>query len=142
MSQLVFVYGTLTRSWLQQQSVSQPASALLSRIYERLQNHAQWLGAASTRGTLYQVAHYPGLTVSLSAGRVYGELYEIGLDQVDELMDLLDQYEECHWQQPLPHEYRRERILVERQGQAVSAWAYIYNRAVDGLSKIESGRFN
>lgn len=142
MSQLVFVYGTLTRSWLQQHIASQPASALLSRIKNQLQNQARWLGAATTKGTLYRVAHYPALVAGLDAGTVHGELYEIADQNFNAVVALLDEYEECQWQQPAPHEYRRERILVEHQGQRLSAWAYLYNRAVAGLSKIENGRFN
>ena len=71
-SDLLFVYGTLMRSY------AHPMARLLSA-------NADFLGEVSCRGRLYRVKHYPGLVLSDDAADVvFGELYR--LRAVDDLL--------------------------------------------------------
>ncbi len=105
-----------------------------------LRSGTQYLGPGTIRGRLYQVHHYPAAVPSDDPGeRVHGELYRL-LDPA--LLPRLDDYEECGAHHPRPHEYRREPVTVLRPGgDAVIAWAWLYNRPVQGLQRIPSGDF-
>ena len=141
MSQLVFVYGTLTRVWLCNSVNSGNASPLLLHISEALLEHCTHLGGARVRGELYAVAHYPGLVLNGAESWVMGELYEVPNEHVSRTLALLDEYEEYVPNDP-NNEYLRECIRVECNGQFVDAWCYLYNRPTQHLPRIASGNFN
>jgi gamma-glutamylcyclotransferase (GGCT)/AIG2-like uncharacterized protein YtfP len=124
----VFVYGTLMRGF------DHPMSKLLS-------SGADFLGAASCRGRLYMVAHYPGLLHSDDANDVvHGELFR--LRDVDGLMAVLDDYESVGPGYEPPTLYLREPIgVTTADGSVTEAWTYIYNKPVDEATRIMSGRF-
>jgi gamma-glutamylcyclotransferase (GGCT)/AIG2-like uncharacterized protein YtfP len=128
MSDLLFVYGTLMRSY------AHPTARLLSA-------NADFIGEASCRGRLYQVKHYPGLVLSDDAGeRVFGELYR--LRAVEDLLREFDMYEACGEGFPEPTQYVRQTLSVTLADSTESeAWTYIYNWPVDDLARIKSGRF-
>lgn len=143
MTELLFVYGTLKRSWLADRNLWPPAAtAMLEDIAGRLLA-LTWRGEASTPGRLYRVSHYPALVTEEPAGTVYGELYELPHDSMAaaELLQRLDAYEECAASDPLPHEYRRVVIRVMADSEERMAYAYVYNRAVTGLVPISDGVF-
>jgi gamma-glutamylcyclotransferase (GGCT)/AIG2-like uncharacterized protein YtfP len=124
----LFVYGTLMRGY------DHPMARLLS-------DNADYLGAATMPGRLYQVAHYPGLIEAAAAcDRVVGDVFR--LHRPAELLAQLDDYEGCGegCEQPAP--YRREvtRVTLLAGGE-VEAYVYIYNWDVEGLPHIVSGRF-
>jgi gamma-glutamylcyclotransferase (GGCT)/AIG2-like uncharacterized protein YtfP len=131
-SDRLFVYGTLMRGF------DHPMARLLSA-------NADFLGEAQCRGRLYLVKHYPGLVLSDDpADVVHGEVYR--LRAPEELLREFDMYEACGEGFAPPTEYLRQMLHVvladgaagEAWGQA---WTYVYNWPVDGLSRIESGRF-
>jgi gamma-glutamylcyclotransferase (GGCT)/AIG2-like uncharacterized protein YtfP len=127
-SDLLFVYGTLMRGY------SHPMARLLSA-------NAEFLGEASCRGRLYKVKHYPGLVLSDEAADVvFGELYR--LRAVDDLLREFDMYEACGEGFLEPTQYVRRMLSVTLAGGSGSeAWTYVYNWPVEGLTRIESGRF-
>jgi gamma-glutamylcyclotransferase (GGCT)/AIG2-like uncharacterized protein YtfP len=62
--------------------------------------------------------------------------------QPAQLLPLLDNYEECGPGFAQPQEYRRELQQVTLDnGDSLSAWVYIYNRATTGLRQIPGGDF-
>ena len=128
MTSNLFVYGTLMRGYVH------PMARLLSA-------NADFLGAASCRGRLYMVKHYPGLTLSDAAHDiVHGELYR--LREVDAMLREFDMYEACGEGFPEPTQYLRRMLPVTLTGGGASeAWTYIYNWPVENLARIESGRF-
>jgi gamma-glutamylcyclotransferase (GGCT)/AIG2-like uncharacterized protein YtfP len=106
---------------------------------------AEWLassachkGRASAAGTLYRVDYYPGF-VPGGEGRVVGDLFL--LPDAAALLAVLDEHEECARHFPQPHEYRRERKIVESADGPVEAWTYVYALDVSGLERIEGGDF-
>ena len=135
-SDLLFVYGTLMRGF------DHPMARLLSA-------NADFVGEARCRGRLHLVKHYPGLVLSEDpADVVHGEVYR--LRAADELLREFDMYEACGEGFAPPTEYLRRLLPVTLAGDAAGAaspqtsievWTYLYNWPVDGLPRIESGRF-
>jgi gamma-glutamylcyclotransferase (GGCT)/AIG2-like uncharacterized protein YtfP len=127
-SDRLFVYGTLMRGF------DHPMAQLLLRS-------ADFLGAATCRGRLYLIKHYPGLVLSDDpADIVFGELYR--LRDRDALLGEFDMYEACGEGFPEPTEYIRRMLSVTHaDGTAGEAWTYVYNWPVTGLPRIVSGRF-
>ena len=128
MVQYLFVYGTLR-------------SDAKHAMHQVLQQYACLLGPATLQGRLYQVAHYPGAVLSAEPEQqVRGELYQ--LLQPEQVLTLLDDYEECSAQFTAPHEYLRQQVPVTlATGEHVNAWVYLYNRCCDNLVCIRSGDF-
>jgi gamma-glutamylcyclotransferase (GGCT)/AIG2-like uncharacterized protein YtfP len=127
-SDLLFVYGTLMRGF------DHPMAQLLSRT-------ADFIGEARCRGRLYLVKHYPGFVPSDDADDVvHGELFR--LREVDASLREFDMYEACGEGFAEPTEYVRRKLAVTlHDGKVRKAWTYIYNRPVERLPRIFSGRF-
>ena len=128
MPEYLFVYGTL------RQNAKHP-------MHQRLAAHARFVAMALLQARLYQVSYYPGAVPSNNvANQVLGELYQ--LLQPEQLLPLLDNYEECGVVFPQPQEYSRElqQVMLEN-GSCVTAWVYVYNRDTSGLTQIHSGDF-
>ncbi len=142
--ELLFVYGTLKRDWLEQPWLWPVATHTQLQPIARSLLALPWLGEAQTTGMLYRVSHYPAF-VPAGGGIVYGELYQLpdSGECASALLHLLDEYEECSAQDPQPHEYRREQILVtDAAGNAQQAWTYCYNRSAADLMAIADGVFS
>ncbi|WP_340264828.1 gamma-glutamylcyclotransferase family protein [Sphingobium mellinum] len=122
---LLFVYGTLRPGF------SGPMAAWLASVAE----HG---GRATARGALYRVDYYPAF-VPGGQGQVVGDL--MLLRDAAALLPVIDAHEECTAEFPMPHEYRRERLIVESMTGPVEAWTYVYARPVDQLERIEGGDF-
>ncbi len=126
----LFVYGTLMRGY------DHPMARMLA-------GNADYLGAASMPGRLYQVRHYPGLIEAAAASDlVFGDLFR--LHRPAELLLQLDDYEGCGEGGDQPAPYRREVARVTLAGRAaeqLEAFVYIYNWDVAQLRRIPSGRF-
>lgn len=120
----VFVYGTLRRGYPHVMS-------------EWLAAQGCWCGRARCAGALYRVApSYPGLVLQ-ATGWVQGDVYALPAATAAELLARLDAYEEIG-----NGEYQRLRCTVHREGgDTVSAWVYVYCRAVSEDWRIDSGDF-
>ena len=105
---VIFVYGTLRSEF--------------SGEYARLlRAHAEFLGKATVRGSIYRVARYPGFREE-PAGVVQGEIYRL---RDASILARLDDYE--------GDEFERVRIG--------EWWIYRYRGAVSEEQRIESGDF-
>ena len=112
----LFVYGTLMRD---------------GRFHAPLAAQP-YLGRARSRPlyALFDLGAYPGLRRDETAGRaVEGELYEVA----GPLLDLLDRMEGA------PRLFRLEPIELE--GAAEPAYAYFYQREVNGHPLLRDGRW-
>jgi gamma-glutamylcyclotransferase (GGCT)/AIG2-like uncharacterized protein YtfP len=124
---LLFVYGTLMRD------VNHPMARLLSLDTE-------FCGAARCRGRLYLVMQYPGLVLSDDAGDVvFGEV--VRLHRPQHTFETLDKYEGCGPGVASPLYLRQLLRVTLDDGTVREAWTYVYNRPVDKLKRIVSGRF-
>jgi gamma-glutamylcyclotransferase (GGCT)/AIG2-like uncharacterized protein YtfP len=126
----IFVYGTLRKA------LEQEMAGVLVR-------EAHFVGEASVRGVLFDLGTYPGLVVNEQAtGLVKGEIYALRAPSADGTLAALDEYEGCAPSDVEPHEYRR--VLVQAtlaDGPVLSAWAYVLNRSIAGLTPIPSGDY-
>jgi gamma-glutamylcyclotransferase (GGCT)/AIG2-like uncharacterized protein YtfP len=125
-SDYLFVYGTLR-------------SACETGAHKEYLRGADYISPAKIRGTLYMIDYYPGLVLSETESWAIGEIYV--LESEAQLHDL-DVYEGCAKKSPQPHEYeRRLATVILSSGEAVNAWAYIYNQDTSNLKAIDSGDF-
>lgn len=124
----LFVYGTLLRG----------ANHAMHRV---LAEGAAFVGEGWINGRVYRVAHYPGAVLSDAADeRVFGEVYR--LRSPADALAALDDYEGCGPGSRPPTEFVRVLLRVARDhGGDLDAWVYLYNRPVNGLERILSGRF-
>jgi len=98
----------------------------------RKQGNSHWMTNAQLMGghteenfVLYSLGHYPGAVPGV--GGVIGEVYRIDASTLSELDALRTQ----------GGEYKRHLI----QTPYGSAWMYVYQRSVEGLTRIESGNW-
>lgn len=121
---LLFVYGTLRRG---------SASAEAPRLHAE----CAWLGTARAGGRLYRVGWYPALVIAADRDWVTGDVLRMA--DPPATLAWLDAYEECGPGFSEPQEYRRDLIEIVLAGEQVRAWAYLYNRPVDGLEAMSNG---
>ncbi len=101
----IFVYGSL---------MSSVATPLGARERSRLSGESRSLGTATTKGRLYDLGQYPGMTPAISpADTVEGELLEL-LNPTATLI-WLDQYEGVRYGFSASGDYRREICSIELQ---------------------------
>lgn len=126
-SQYIFVYGTLRRG-------------VNSKMNQLLSDHGEYLCRGETSGKLYALDGYPGMIASSDKkDKVFGEIYKITSSK---LLILLDDYEECSDNFPLPHEYIRKQLPVRLiDGTQLNAWVYLYNHNISNLMEIKSGDY-
>jgi gamma-glutamylcyclotransferase (GGCT)/AIG2-like uncharacterized protein YtfP len=116
----LFVYGTLRRAAETEWSGILTAASTL-------------LGMGRTRGTLFQLEGYPGMTAGSDGDAwVSGEVDL--LHDPSALLASLDAYEGA--------EFERQVVTVLLDnGQIVKAWAYVYTRETKGRARIASGDY-
>ena len=130
MSEFLFVYGTLLPD-----VASESIAPVLSRVRR--------LGAATVRGTLFDLGNFPGLSLDAD-GVVRGELVQV---RSASLWLRLDAYEGCSPAHPKRSLFRRERCVATRildssdagAGEQLEAWVYVYNRDLGDAPRIDSG---
>ena len=115
---LLFVYGTL-----------RPFVDI--EMAKWLRGAARYVGAATTRGRLYDLGAYPGMRLARGCHeRVVGDIYRVTNPRV---FRVLDRYE---------REFVRARCVVKlERGTCGVAWAYRYRHAVVGARRIASGDY-
>ena len=124
----LFVYGTLRRgtgtSWSQ-----------------FLASAATWIGLGRTRGVMIQLDGYPGMIDPTSdSDWVIGEV--VRLNDPAGAWRILDEYERCGPEDPLPHEFERKIAPIEvHEGGRLYAWAYFYCFDTSGRARIHSGDY-
>jgi gamma-glutamylcyclotransferase (GGCT)/AIG2-like uncharacterized protein YtfP len=125
----LFVYGSLRK-------------ANDGSLHALFKNQALFMGNANLSGKLYLIDNYPGLVLvtAFCGYAVQGEVYR--LNQPNQLLKKLDEYEECtqHFRQP--HEYRRlTKSVTLSNERRLTCWVYVYNRQTAGLTEIIGGDF-
>ncbi|MCW8890887.1 MAG: gamma-glutamylcyclotransferase [Sedimenticola sp.] len=124
----LFVYGSLLKG------VDHP-------YHRHLARYCEYLGPGRLQGRLFEVNGYPGAITSDQTDEwVTGELY--GIQESTPLFLILDEYEGCSDDDPLPHEYQRvlQPILLE-DGSQLTAWTYCYAGDTSRLQQITSGDY-
>ena len=122
----LFVYGTL-----QLRYPLNPLATTLKKYVTKVEEG--W-----TTGELYRITTYPGMIKG--AGIVHGEI--LSLDNFEEIISVLDEYEEYNKVNPERSLYIRSKIQAENKAaEKISCWTYWYNAKVNLQNRILSGRF-
>jgi gamma-glutamylcyclotransferase (GGCT)/AIG2-like uncharacterized protein YtfP len=117
---LLFVYGTLR-------------AASGHPMHTRLRAKADFIGAGTFRGRLYDLGAFPGAVASRSnSERVRGEIYR--LRDRARAFHMLDAYED--------KAFRRTKAIIRRaNGAAFRCWLYLYYLSPKRFPIIASGDF-
>lgn len=122
----LFVYGTLMLSY-----PGNPHRGLLEKYC--CTRFSGWC-----RGELYTLKKYPAMIPG--NGKVHGEVLQ--LQNAQELFGILDDYEGFYPGKPEKSHYLRMKTDVfTPENISYSCWTYFYNRPVNHLKKLNSGRF-
>lgn len=126
----LFVYGTLRRD----------ADHAMAKLLAASSRH---VGQARFQGRLFQVSWYPCAVPSdLEDDQVFGDVFALHAEATAGLLEMLDEYEGTKTEGGRAPYYRRERREVRLEaGGHLKAWIYLFNRATDGLKRIDSGDF-
>jgi len=124
----LFVYGSLR-------------SAAATEWSKFLAASATFVSAGRTRGALFQLHGYPGMTVRAGDHEwVTGDVFL--LRHPAAALPSLDAYEGCAPGHAPPHEFERQVVSVELHGgPTIQAWAYVYTCDTNSLARIASGDY-
>jgi gamma-glutamylcyclotransferase (GGCT)/AIG2-like uncharacterized protein YtfP len=119
----IFAYGTLDKTAIFRDLVSS--------------GRARFIGNGRIRAKLYDLGEYPG-AVEHKRGYVHGRLYEV--KGIDEVLPLLDEYEEFYPDKPESSLFIRKVMwAVMESGERVKAFVYLYNGVVEENRLIPKG---
>jgi gamma-glutamylcyclotransferase (GGCT)/AIG2-like uncharacterized protein YtfP len=105
-----------------------------------MRGHCEFVKKGCFKGRLYDISEYPGAVADRHAqSLVYGSIYL--MDDVFMVLKKLDDYEGYGPEQEQPNLFIRQLIEMETNGPSIDCWVYLYNKAADGLSTIESGDY-
>lgn len=126
----IFVYGTLGKQ------ARNPARRALAK-------YAEFSSEATVKGKLFDLGEYPGAVPSRRTDdRVAGELYAIDVDHAEELLKVLDTYEEFDPEDKNDSLFVRDVTEVYgEQQKPLKAWIYWWNGEEDRKAEIPSGDY-
>ena len=124
-SALLFVYGTLLNH--------------NNEFAVYLKEHSHFYANGKVKGKLYDIGEYPGAVLDDSDKYIYGVILQIEDPEV--VFSEIDDYEGYGDEQPEPNEFIRISTDIETASEIVHCYTYVYNLPVDGLEKIEGGRY-
>lgn len=106
-----------------------------------LASHARFIDSGYFHGKLFKISWFPGAVLSESEDdRVYGAIFE--LESALEVFKFLDAYEGFNENNKLSSLFIRTQIKVFlKNGDAISAWVYLYNQKITNELQIISGDF-
>jgi gamma-glutamylcyclotransferase (GGCT)/AIG2-like uncharacterized protein YtfP len=118
--QLVFVYGTLRRG---------------GSNHFRMAG-SEFVSSGTIRGRMYRIDWYPGLLLDPIGGEIHGEVYRVGVEQ----LEALDRFEGLSAGEIEGSEYRRvETTVVRQDSQSVTAWVWEWLGIVDESQRLADG---
>lgn len=123
---LLFAYGTL---------ITGQAPLSIRRLMSK---HMRWVGEARTKGILYDLGAYPGMTPG--QGWVWGQVWRMSSPAM--CLEQLDAYEDFRTAD-FDSEYVRRLGEVELllPPEKVQAWIYYYNGSLIGRSRLREGDY-
>ena len=123
----LFVYGSLR-------------SGFRNPVYEYLTRYFHLLGEGVVKGKLYDLGEYPAAGATADEKFISGELYNINNPlEFSWAIGQLDDYEGLNTEEGETPLYKREEVIVYKDGEAHTAWIYWYNKDLTGYPVIESG---
>ena len=105
-----------------------------------LKKHATIYKPGKFKGKLYDVGDYPGaLHLPDTDYKVHGMI--IKLDDVEETLKYIDDYEGFGEDQLQPNLFIRKLLTVQTADGNVKCWVYLYNHPTTHLKQILSGDY-
>jgi gamma-glutamylcyclotransferase (GGCT)/AIG2-like uncharacterized protein YtfP len=128
MAEYLFVYGSLRH-----QLVPPDLKGLVLQLRR--------IGAAYTRGHLYDLGEYPGAILDAGCGRrIIGEVLELTDDE--SILSALDRYEGFDPDDPGAGLFvRTDCHVILENGEEIECWVYVYNGEISSAKLIESGDY-
>lgn len=125
MTDYLFVYGTLVRN-------SKHNSKLMLEEME-------CIGTGKIHGKMYDLGEYPGV-IENNEKYVYGEIYRI---HDLKILSAIDEYEEVAQLESQKGLYiRKITNAILDQGKEIQVFAYFYNKSIQNMKEIPSGKWN
>jgi gamma-glutamylcyclotransferase (GGCT)/AIG2-like uncharacterized protein YtfP len=125
-SNYLFIYGTLLNK-------QNEFGAYLNR-------NCSFYADGKFKGRLYDVGEYPGAVLDADGSDyVYGKVYL--LNNTDDVLDRLDDYEGFGPEQDQPNLFVRELTNIKTANALIVCWVYLYNLPIDGFKLIASGKY-
>ncbi|MCS3735845.1 gamma-glutamylcyclotransferase family protein [Mucilaginibacter dorajii] len=125
-SSYLFVYGTLLINGNQY------------AVY--LQKHCKLVGEGKIKGRLYDIGQYPGAIIDANAQQyIHGSIYL--MDNVENVLEIIDEYEGLGSDEPQPYEYTRRVVYIETNNGIVACWVYLYNWDVHHFPEVSGGKY-
>ena len=119
MAENLFVYGTLKRDHQHKEG-------------RFLSSNSNFLGAGKIKGHLFNMGHYPGLTIPENTDSwVFGEVYE--LQHAHKIFNVIDEYE--------GDGFVRVQKPVFVDGQQLNCWVYLFIGNTSGLPRRTDGAY-
>ncbi len=105
-----------------------------------LQQYGTFYSKGKFKGKLFDVGEYPGALYN-PAGTywVYGSI--VVLDNVEEALKVIDDYEGYGYDQLQPNLFIRKLLTIITGDKPVKCWVYLYNHPVNHLKQIHSGDY-
>jgi gamma-glutamylcyclotransferase (GGCT)/AIG2-like uncharacterized protein YtfP len=123
----LFVYGSLR-------------SGFRNPAYQYLSDYFSLIGEAVVRGKFYNNGEYPVAIPVEGDHFITGELYVAkNTDGFEWAIAQLDDYEGLNVEPGEKPWYKREQVIVYKDGQPSTSWIYWYNGNVDHMAEIEVG---
>ena len=125
----LFVYGTLL------EGLGHPMA-------KKLQEESYFLGLGFFWGWLYDLGEYPAAVFGKKGdAKVKGEIYR--LQRPEKTLRWLDAYEGIGEGELEPCEYERKvvNVFLEKEGEWMESWVYLYALAYDQLFSIPGGDY-
>ncbi|KAA8498217.1 hypothetical protein FVE85_5802 [Porphyridium purpureum] len=155
---LLFVYGTLRKSYVQLASTWRASEGRETTFLDPprvlLELGVAHVGIARLQGfELFDVGSYPGIRRAERAADpafVVGDVFRIPRGNAARVWNQLDAYEECCESDPQPHEYTRCVVSVQLDANGMAtgsvqhvenAWAYVYAWDSHACARIEHGDY-
>lgn len=122
----LFIYGSLLKSD--------------NEFGRYLKKHATIYKPGKFKGKLYDVGEYPGAVhLPDTDYKVYGMI--IKLDDIEETLKYIDDYEGFGEYQLQPNLFIRKLLTVQTADGNVKCWVYLYNHPITHLKQILSGDY-
>jgi len=105
-----------------------------------LKNSCSLYKKGKIKGKLFDLGEYPGAILQAAGEQfVHGSIFL--MDNPDETLKKIDDYEGFGSAHLQPNEFIRELTEVETDDEPLLCWAYLYNKPVDGHWHIDSGDY-
>lgn len=122
---LLFIYGTLLNH--------------NNEFAVYLKDRSHFFANGKVKGKLYDIGSYPGAILEDCEEYIYGVILQV--DDPEVVFSEIDDYEGYGDEQPEPNEFIRIPANIETVSETVTCYIYVYNLPVNGLQKIEGGRY-